>query len=115
MLSMNKTIFPKNDRVNVSNVSPNDQIDSGRGNKNLEIVRGRRWELCGGSRRTLSYMFQEYEKRDAELFKRSVLRICKMIKGKRVHPAGHFPFHLISLSPELKASPGCLGVGSLAL
>lgn len=27
---MNKTIFPRNDRGNVSNVSPSDQIDSGR-------------------------------------------------------------------------------------
>lgn len=39
MLCMNKTIFPRNDRVNVSNISPSDQIDSGRKKKMRECQR----------------------------------------------------------------------------
>lgn len=37
MLCMNKTIFPRNDRVNVCNVSPSDQIDSRRKKKNERV------------------------------------------------------------------------------
>lgn len=61
---MNKTTFAANGRGNVSNVSPSDQIDSGRKKKKKKRGRGRRSKICGGRKQlTLNYGLQEFEKK----------------------------------------------------